>query len=79
MALFRIPGDIMALFSDDYDGKESVLRQFDLNMANGPCLGMSRQARWECANRLGLNPPKEIEGMLNGGKVQAGCLWDGRI
>ncbi|KAK0593313.1 hypothetical protein LWI29_034674 [Acer saccharum] len=64
---------------DDYDDKESVLRQFDMNMAYGPCLGMSRQARWERANRLGLNPPKEIEGMLNGGKVQAGCLWDGRI
>ncbi|KAH7511473.1 hypothetical protein ACOSP7_014198 [Xanthoceras sorbifolium] len=64
---------------DDYDDKESVLRQFDMNMAYGPCLGMSRLARWERATRLGLNPPEEIEGLLKGGKVQTGCLWDGRI
>lgn len=56
-----------------------MLRQFDLNMAYGPCLGMTRLERWERACKLGLNPPEEIEALLKGGKVQTNCLWDGRI
>lgn len=67
------------LVADDYDETEDVLRQFDMNMAYGPCIGMSRLARWERANRLGLNPPKEIEVLLKTGKVQAVCLWEDRI
>ncbi|KAG2708779.1 hypothetical protein I3843_05G189300 [Carya illinoinensis] len=64
---------------DEYDESEEVLRQFDLNMAYGPCLGMTRQARWERARRLGLNPPYEIERLLKAGKVEPQCLWDGRV
>ncbi|KAJ0014578.1 hypothetical protein Pint_20903 [Pistacia integerrima] len=64
---------------DDYDKNEEVLRQFDMNMAYGPCLGMTRLARWERATRLVLNPPKEIEGLLKGGEVQAECLWQDRV
>ncbi|GAY43209.1 dna polymerase delta subunit 4 [Citrus sinensis] len=63
----------------DYDDNEEVLRQFDMNMAYGPCIGMSRLARWERAYRLGLNPPKEIEVLLKTRKVQAECLWEDRV
>ncbi|TKY59577.1 DNA polymerase delta subunit 4 [Spatholobus suberectus] len=64
---------------DEYKESEVMLRQFDLNMAYGPCLGMTRLARWERAQRLGLNPPREIESLLKSGKVQTESLWDGRI
>ncbi|KAK9949814.1 hypothetical protein M0R45_005344 [Rubus argutus] len=64
---------------DDYDEQEELLRQFDLNMAYGPCLGITRLARWERACRLGMNPPKEVESLLKGGKARPDCLWDGRI
>ncbi|XWS57998.1 hypothetical protein CRYUN_Cryun09bG0221200 [Craigia yunnanensis] len=64
---------------DDFDEQEQFLRQFDMNMAYGPCLGITRLARWERAQRLGLNPPKEIENLLNGGKVKSECLFDGRV
>ncbi|GKV07447.1 hypothetical protein SLEP1_g19226 [Rubroshorea leprosula] len=50
-----------------------------MNMAYGPCLGMTRLARWERAQRLGLNPPKEIKNLLNAGKVQLECLWNGLV
>ncbi|KAJ8631895.1 hypothetical protein MRB53_025231 [Persea americana] len=50
----------------DYDTNEEVLRQFDLNMNYGPCLGLSRLERWERANKLGLNPPEEVENLLRG-------------
>ncbi|XP_058086775.1 uncharacterized protein LOC131233928 [Magnolia sinica] len=63
----------------DYDKHEEVLRQFDMNMAYGPCLGLSRMERWERANNLGLNPPKDVESLLKGGNVAVVCLWDGRI
>ncbi|CAN6567408.1 unnamed protein product [Malus baccata var. baccata] len=63
----------------DYDEQEELLRQFDMNMAYGPCLGMTRLARLERACSLGMNPPKEVENLLKGGKVCSECLWDGRI
>ncbi|XP_073129879.1 uncharacterized protein [Henckelia pumila] len=64
---------------DEYDGKEDVLRQFDMNMAYGPCLGMSRLDRWKRANALGLKPPEEIGRLLSAGKANSECLWDGRV
>ncbi|XWS64996.1 hypothetical protein CRYUN_Cryun05aG0052800 [Craigia yunnanensis] len=64
---------------DDFDEQEQVLRQFDMNMAYGPCLGITRLARLERAQRLGLSPSKEIENLLKGGKVKLECLFDGRV
>ncbi|XP_065853181.1 uncharacterized protein [Euphorbia lathyris] len=64
---------------DDYDKDEQVLRQFDMNMSYGPCIGMTRLGRWERANRLGMNPPREIGCLLKDGKVNSDCLWDGRV
>lgn len=65
--------------TEDWDGREEMLRQFDMNMSYGPCLGLTRLERWERANALGLDPPKGIEGFLRGGKVELECLWDGRV
>uniref|UniRef100_A0A1J3GE66 DNA polymerase delta subunit 4 n=1 Tax=Noccaea caerulescens TaxID=107243 RepID=A0A1J3GE66_NOCCA len=65
--------------ADDYDNKEEMLRQFDMNMAYGPCLGMTRLDRWERALHLGMNPPNEIEKLLKTEKVQQDCLWQGRV
>ena len=56
-----------------------MLRQFDMNMAYGPCVGMTRVDRWERALRLGMNPPTEIERLLKTEKVQQDCLWQGRV
>ncbi|XP_061373179.1 uncharacterized protein LOC133315554 [Gastrolobium bilobum] len=64
---------------DEYDESETMLREFDMNMAYGPCLGMTRLTRWERAQKLGLNPPQEIERLLKSGKVQTESLWNGRI
>ncbi|KAL1214226.1 hypothetical protein V5N11_034754 [Cardamine amara subsp. amara] len=61
--------------NDDYNKEEEMLRQFDMNIAYGPCLGMTRLDRWERALRLEMNPPKEIERLLKTGKVQQDCLW----
>ncbi|KAJ6379694.1 hypothetical protein OIU76_016361 [Salix suchowensis] len=60
---------------DYHDNHEELMRQFDMNMAYGPCLGMSRLARWERAQRLGLNPPIGFEGLLKAEKPLAvvGC------
>ncbi|KAM7273697.1 hypothetical protein ACFE04_028361 [Oxalis oulophora] len=60
---------------DSIDHKENLLRQFDLNGAYGPCIGMTRMARWQRAHCFGLNPPIEIKGLLKDGKVQAECSW----
>lgn len=66
-------------FLDDYDQNEDVLRQFDMNMVYGPCIGMNRLDRWNRANKLGLNPPKEVESALKSDKVRLESLWDGRV
>ncbi|KAJ4837706.1 hypothetical protein Tsubulata_046206 [Turnera subulata] len=64
---------------DDFDKNETLLRKFDMDMKYGPCIGMTRMARWERACRLGLNPPEEIGILLKSEKVQGESLWDGRI
>ncbi|KAJ4849739.1 hypothetical protein Tsubulata_016129 [Turnera subulata] len=65
---------------DENARMEQVLKQFDMNMTYGPCIGMTRLARWERARRLGLNPPQEIETLLKTTdiKVRQVSLWDGR-
>ncbi|XP_057471936.1 uncharacterized protein LOC130760563 [Actinidia eriantha] len=65
--------------TDDYHENEEMLRQFDMNMAYGPCLGTTRLARWERASSLGLNPPKDVECLLREPEVRNDCLWDDRV
>ncbi|KAK5772774.1 hypothetical protein PVK06_049069 [Gossypium arboreum] len=55
--------------TNDFDEQEQLLRQFDMNMAYGPCVGITRLDQWKRAQRMGLNPPKEIESLLKDGKV----------
>ncbi|KAI5678516.1 hypothetical protein M9H77_09466 [Catharanthus roseus] len=64
---------------DDYDENEKRLRQFDMNMVYGPCIGISRLDRWERARAMGLNPPEEIENLLKYDQVKNESLWDGRV
>ncbi|CAJ1935918.1 unnamed protein product [Sphenostylis stenocarpa] len=58
---------------------EALLRQFDVNMMYGPCIGLTRLERWERAQSLGLNPPPEIQSLLKSGKVKMESMWSGRI
>jgi hypothetical protein len=39
---------------------EMLLAAFDLDQSFGPCVGLSRAARWERARALGLSPPAEV-------------------
>ncbi|CAA0820123.1 polymerase delta 4 [Striga hermonthica] len=64
---------------DEYDDKEEVLRQFDMNMAYGPCIGMSRLERWNRAKVLGLHPPELVENLLKANMASSECLWNGRV
>lgn len=43
---------------------ENTLRQFDLDMRYGPCVGLSRLRRWERAQALGLQPPSCVRDLL---------------
>lgn len=64
----------------EHGAEEEALRQFDMDMRFGPCLGITRLERWERAVRLGLNPPVELASLLRGGaSVRPDCLWEGRI
>ncbi|KAF9024642.1 hypothetical protein BDZ89DRAFT_115153 [Hymenopellis radicata] len=44
--------------------EHQILREFDLTYEYGPCIGMSRIERWERADRMGLNPPQKVYGIL---------------
>eukprot|EP00803_Ostreobium_quekettii_P009814 evm.model.scf_1557.1 EVM.evm.TU.scf_1557.1 scf_1557:21635-24889(+) len=68
------------------DGEEDaemvVLRAFDLETKYGPCCGMTRSERWERASKLGLEPPRVVQEILQKYGDQdsiAQCLWSGRI
>ncbi|CAL9068486.1 unnamed protein product [Musa banksii] len=60
--------------------EEERLRQFDLDMRYGPCLGLSRMERWDRAAAMGLNPPGDVEAiLLKSSDAAADCHWEGRI
>ncbi|VFQ63264.1 unnamed protein product [Cuscuta campestris] len=63
----------------DYEENDNVLRQFDMNLVYGPCLGISRLARWERAKKFGLNPPNDLLSILEGKNTGKECLWDGLV
>eukprot|EP00808_Paulinella_micropora_P011965 g68990.t1 len=50
---------------DDLSDKEILLRRFDMDMAFGPCLNITRTQRWLAAEKLGLNPPQHIRAILS--------------
>jgi DNA polymerase delta subunit 4 len=46
------------------DAAEKRLRDFDLDMRFGPCLGVTRLQRWERAHANGLDPPPEVKQLI---------------
>ncbi|KAG0497242.1 hypothetical protein HPP92_001933 [Vanilla planifolia] len=67
---------------DDYGEYEEKLRQFDMDMKYGPCVGLTRLERWERADSMELNPPPEIRDVLlrfSGPNPALDCLWEGRV
>jgi len=50
---------------------QQILKVFDNSFEYGPCIGMTRLERWERAESLGLNPPKEIYEILTTKQGQA--------
>ncbi|KAL8619086.1 hypothetical protein ACOMHN_019358 [Nucella lapillus] len=43
---------------------EEVLREFDLALEFGPCIGISRLERWQRAQRHSLSPPPLVKDLL---------------
>eukprot|EP00250_Pteridium_aquilinum_P004326 c14542_g1_i1 orf=92-475(+) len=64
---------------EEYDDLEETLRQFDMNMRYGPCLGMTRLERWERANKLGMNPPVQVKEIIERVSGAPACLWEGMV
>ncbi|KAJ7292311.1 hypothetical protein O6H91_Y286300 [Diphasiastrum complanatum] len=64
---------------DEFVDVEEVLRQFDMNMSYGPCLGVSRTERWNRAHHLGLNPPHDVKNLLEHAGGAFECLWEGSV
>eukprot|EP00249_Psilotum_nudum_P010964 c22880_g1_i1 orf=144-482(+) len=62
----------------DNEGEE-LLRQFDMDIRYGPCLGVTRLERWERAKRLSLQPPEDVKEVLDRVESVSSCLWEGRI
>ncbi|GFR73774.1 DNA polymerase delta subunit 4-like [Elysia marginata] len=59
--------------------EHDVLKQFDLTLEYGPCIGISRLDRWERAERHGLQPPKEVKDLINShasDPLYTECLWN---
>ncbi|XP_060075793.1 DNA polymerase delta subunit 4-like [Ylistrum balloti] len=43
---------------------KDFLREFDMNLEFGPCIGITRLERWERAHKHGLQPPQEVKELL---------------
>ncbi|GKE86537.1 type I inositol polyphosphate 5-phosphatase 10-like protein isoform X1, partial [Tanacetum coccineum] len=62
----------------NHDAMMRLLRQFDMNMAYGTCVGMKRVDRWNRASSLGLNLPENIQRFLTSvaNEVSTDSTWD---
>ena len=58
---------------------ERTLRLFDLDTRFGPTACISRRARWERADGLGLDPPREVLSLLAVPGVSQEGLWHKRL
>ncbi|KAL6900659.1 hypothetical protein ACP4OV_005335 [Aristida adscensionis] len=47
-----------------YGTEEEELRRFDMDMAYGPCIGVTRLRRWERAAAMGLRPPPHLRDII---------------
>eukprot|EP00897_Mesotaenium_endlicherianum_P010099 jgi/Mesen1/9117/ME000058S08611 len=74
-----------AIFNNDFDDEdeedpvEEELKLWDMDMTYGPCLGRTRIQRWLCAEKQGLNPPKNVRTYLESPGTKQQCLWEGRV
>ncbi|KAF9474826.1 hypothetical protein BDN70DRAFT_884430 [Pholiota conissans] len=58
-------GHMPAIHGEMQNRIHEILRVFDDSYEYGPCVGVTRLERWNRAKALGLNPPKEVEEILN--------------
>ncbi|KAI5005716.1 hypothetical protein ZWY2020_032959 [Hordeum vulgare] len=59
---------------EEAESTERKVREFDMDMRYGPCLGLTRAQRWRCAAALGLAPPPYALC-----SADQPCLWEGRV
>jgi DNA polymerase delta subunit 4 len=77
------------LVADNFGDQEEQLRQFDMDMKFGPCIGVTRLQRWERASSMGLQPPPHVRDLLlrtsstktrgSVGGPSPECLWEGKV
>ncbi|VDB98684.1 unnamed protein product [Peniophora sp. CBMAI 1063] len=58
-------GNIAPIHSEGQTKVHHILRVFDMNYEYGPCIGVTRLQRWQRAEALGLDPPREVFEILN--------------
>ena len=71
--------DMVMSYTDQYDDLEETLRQFDMDMHYGPCLGLKRLERWERAHRMGMKPPIQVKEIIERVSGAPTCVWEGRV
>ncbi|KAK3132918.1 hypothetical protein QOZ80_6AG0529530 [Eleusine coracana subsp. coracana] len=73
---------------DDFGDQEEQLRQFDMDLKFGPCIGVTRLQRWERASAMGLQPPAHLRDLLlrapstknhSSSGPSPECLWEGKV
>ena len=68
------------MIEDEYGEEEEVLRQFDMDIKYGPCIGVDRLDHWERAADMGLHPPPRVRDLLaDPTSMKLRCLWEGCV
>ena len=59
----------------DPHSEEEALKQFDVDLKYGPCIGLTRAERWERAKELGLDPPFYVMQIIHDHPDMNKSLW----
>lgn len=63
-----------------WEDAEKRLREWDMNTRFGPCMSMTRLARWNRAKQLEMDPPLLIHNVLKAfPELQDKSVWHNRI
>ena len=63
-----------------WEDAEKRLREWDMNSRFGPCMSVTRLARWERAKKLEMDPPEFIHNVLKAfPELKDKSIWHNRI
>ncbi|KAK3703593.1 hypothetical protein QZH41_019134 [Actinostola sp. cb2023] len=76
----KIAGKVLYVPQQERQEKNlQLLKEFDMTLEYGPCIGITRMERWERADKFGLHPPQIVKDIISkklNDEIYTECIWN---